>query len=84
MLLIMFYHGNLQDYLMKVLNHLQQLITVLQYYYDTKTKIKFTRSCLKQSGSIFTHKKIVNIYNVYELAVSSSHNSDPSEYFYTY
>ena len=80
MLLIMFYHGNLKDYLMKVLNHLQQLITV----YDTKTKIKFTRSCLKQSGSIFTHKKIVNIYNVYELAASSSHNSDPSEYFYTY
>ena len=28
-LLIMFYHGNLKDYLMKVLNHLQHLITVL-------------------------------------------------------
>ena len=63
---------------MKVLNHLQQLITVLQYYYDTKTKIKLTRSCLKQLGSIFTHKKNVNIYIVYELAASSSHNSDPT------
>ena len=26
-------------------------------YYGTKTKIKFTRSCLKQSNHIFTHKK---------------------------
>ena len=26
-------------------------------YYGTKTKIKFTRSCLKQSNQIFTHKK---------------------------
>ena len=47
-------------------------------YYGTKTKIKFTGSCLKQSSHIFTHKKMVNIYIVYELAVSSSHSSDPT------
>ena len=47
-------------------------------YYGTKTKIKFTRSCLKQSSQILTHKNIVNIYIVYELAASSSHNSDPT------
>ena len=47
-------------------------------YYGTKKKIKFTRSCLKQSSHIFTHKKVVNIYIVYELAASSSHNSDPT------
>ena len=47
-------------------------------YYGTKTKIKFTGSCLKQSNHIFTHKKVVNIYIVYELAASSSHNSDPA------
>ena len=41
-------------------------------YYGTKTKIKFTGSCLKQSNHIFTHKKVVNIYIVYELAASSS------------
>ena len=35
-------------------------------YYGTKTKIKFTGSCLKQSNHIFTHKKVVNIYIVYE------------------
>ena len=37
-----------------------------------------TRSCLKQSNHILTHKKVVNIYIVYELTVSSSHNSDPT------
>ena len=47
-------------------------------YYGTKTKIKFTGSCLKQSSHILTHKKIVNIYIVYELAASSSHTSDPT------
>ena len=47
-------------------------------YYGTKTKIKFTGSCLKQSSHILTHKKIVNIYIVYELAASSLHDSDPT------
>ena len=45
-------------------------------YYGTETKIKFTGSCLKQSSHILTHKKVVNIYVVYELAASSSHDSD--------
>ena len=47
-------------------------------YYGTKTKIKFTGSCLKQSNHIFTHKKVVNIYIVYELPASSLHTSDPT------
>ena len=47
-------------------------------YYGTKTRAKFTRSCLKQSDHIYTHKKVVNIYIVYELAASSSHDSDPT------
>ena len=47
-------------------------------YYGTKTRVKFTRSCLKQSDHIYTHKKVVNIYIVYELAASSSHDSDPT------
>ena len=48
-------------------------------YYCTKTRVKFTGSCLKQSSHILTHKKIVNIYIVYELAASSSHTSDPTK-----
>ena len=48
-------------------------------YYGTKTRVKFTKSCLKQSDHIYTHKKVVNIYIVYELAASSSSVSDPAK-----
>ena len=47
-------------------------------YYGTKVRVQFTKSCLKQPNHIFTLKKIVNIYIVYELAASSSHSSDPT------
>ena len=46
-------------------------------YCGTKTRVQFTRSCLRQLNFTFTHKKIVNIYIVYELMASSS-NSDPT------
>ena len=47
-------------------------------YYGNKTRVKFTRSCLKQSSHILTHKKVVNIYIVYEVGASSSQFSDPT------
>ena len=47
-------------------------------YYGTKVRLQFTKSCLKQSNHVFTHQKVVNIYIVYELAVSSSHTNDPT------
>ena len=47
-------------------------------YHDTKVKVQFTGSCLKQPKFTFTHKKVVNIYIVYELGASSSHTSDPT------
>ena len=47
-------------------------------YYGTKTRVKFTGSCLKQPKISYTHGKVVNIYIVYELAASSSHDSDPT------
>ena len=47
-------------------------------YYGTKTRVQFTRSCLKQPNFTFTHKKIINIYIVYELRTSSSYSSDPT------
>ena len=44
-----------------------------------KIRAKFTRSCLKQSNKfIYTLKKILNIYIVFELRVSSSNVNDPS------
>ena len=36
-------------------------------YYGTKTRVKFTGSCLKQDKITYTHRKIVNIYIVYEI-----------------
>ena len=47
-------------------------------YCGTKTRVKFTGSCLKQSDHIFTHEKVAIIYIVYQLAASSSHDSDPT------
>ena len=44
-------------------------------YYGPKSRVTFTKSCLKQSSHILTHKKVVNIYIVYELGASSSYVS---------
>ena len=46
--------------------------------YDTKNRVKFTGSCLQQSKISYTHRKIVNIYVVYELGASSSNINDPT------
>ena len=46
-------------------------------HYGAKTRVKFTGSCLKQPKISYTHEKVVNIYIVYELGASSSHNNDP-------
>ena len=81
MLLIMFYHGDLKDYLLALLNHLLSLIIVLptiNYYYADKIKVKFIGSCLKQDKVIFNHEKAVSIYIVYKLGASSSSSSDPT------
>ena len=48
-------------------------------YVGNKIRVKFTGSCLKQSNKLtYTHKKIVNIYIVYELGASSSNVNDPT------
>ena len=47
-------------------------------YYSTKTRAKFTGSCLKQSKISYARGKVVNIYIVYELGASSSHVNDPT------
>ena len=41
-------------------------------------RAKFTGSCLKQPIISYTHSNIVNIYIVYELGASSSHDNDPT------
>ena len=47
--------------------------------YGNKIRVKFARSCLKQSNKpSYTHRKIVNIYTVYELGATSSNDNDPT------
>ena len=47
-------------------------------HHGTKTRVQFTGSCLKQLNFTFTHKKVVNIYIVYELGASGSNFNDPT------
>ena len=65
---------------MKVLNHLQHLISLnpALNYYGTKIRVKFTGSCLKQLKISYNHGKVVNIHIVYELGASSSNFNDPT------
>ena len=53
-------------------------LTPIASYYGTKTKVKFTKSCLKQPNISYTHRKVVNIYIVSELGASSYHNKYPT------
>ena len=39
-------------------------------------RVKFTGSYLKERIISFAHEKVVNIYIVYELGASTSHNND--------
>ena len=48
----------------------------ISYYYAAKIRVKFTGSCLKQNKVIFNHRKVVNIYIVYEVGASRSNDSD--------
>ena len=48
-------------------------LTLALNYYGIKIRVKFSRSCLKQSKVSYTHGKVVNIYIVYELGASSSY-----------
>ena len=37
-------------------------------YYGTKTRVEFNGNCLIQDKVTFNHKKVVNIYIVYEIS----------------
>ena len=68
----------LSDESIKPLTTSDNSLTPELNYYGTKTRVKFTGSCLKQPKISYTHGKVVNIYIVYELGASSSHNNDPT------
>ena len=54
-------------------------LTPLIDYYGAKLRLKFNKSCLKQSNNLpYDYGHILNIYIVYELGASSSNDSDPT------
>ena len=44
----------------------------------TKTRVEFSGSCLKQDSVTFNHKKVVNIYIVYEISKSINISDYPT------
>ena len=81
--MLLFHHGNLRDYLLKLLTNLLHQILVSYLFviipYDGgKFRVKFIGGYLKQSNKLtYTYGKIVNIYIVYELGASSCNINDP-------
>ena len=53
-------------------------VTPFLDYYGTKTRLEFSRSCLKQDKVTFNHGKIVNIYIVYEISKSINISNYPT------
>ena len=52
-------------------------LTPLIGYYDVKIRLKFNKSCLKQSNKLtYSYGNRVNFYIVYELGASGSNNDD--------
>ena len=63
------------------INHIKTFdysITPELSYHGTKTRVKFSGSCLKQDKVSCNHGKIVNIYIVYELSKSYNISSYPT------
>ena len=77
------YHGNLKDYLTKLLNLMpassDNSFTSLIDYYGGKVRLKLNGSCSEQSNKlIYSYGSWVNIYIVYKLGASGSNDSDPT------
>ena len=54
-------------------------LTPLIDHYTSKIRLKFNKSCLKQSNKlIYSYGRKVNVYIVYELGASGSNDSDPT------
>ena len=47
-------------------------------YLGTKTRVRFSGSCLKQDKITYTHRKRAKIYIVYEINKKDNTSSDPA------
>ena len=66
----------LSDESIKPLPTSNNSLTPLIDYYGYKIRVKFNGSTLTQPKVSYTHKKVVNVFIVYELVGSSSHSDD--------
>ena len=75
-----FITGNLKDSLVKELILLLHLAIRLLHssYYGYKTRVEFNGTCFKQDSVTFSHRKIVNIYIVYEINKSINISDYPT------
>ena len=80
-MIVIFYHGNRKDCLMKALSLLLHPIKSFNHlvdYVGTKIRVKFNGDCLKQEKITFNQVKIVSIYIVYEIERSVNISSYPT------
>ena len=47
-------------------------------YFGTKTRVRYSESCLKQDKNTYAQGKIVNIYILYEINKNGNTSSDPT------
>ena len=69
-MILIYYHGNLKDCLMKSIKRpstSSKMLNPSVDYVGTKIKVKFNGDCLKQEKITFNQVKRVNIYIVYEI-----------------
>ena len=65
--MLIFYHGNLKDCLMKVLSLLLHLIISLIIHVGTKARVEFKGDCLKyQKNFIWLWKSSKNLYCLWD------------------
>ena len=57
---------------------LHNFLSLSLNYFGTKTRVRYSESCLKQDKSTYTQGKIVNIYILYEINKNSNTSSDPT------
>ena len=76
-----FVHGNLKNYLTKIIKSPATVNNILNVSLDclgAKMRVRFNGSYLKQDKIIYAHKTIVTVYIVYERNKSFNINSYPT------
>ena len=76
-----FVHGNLKNYLTKIIKSpatVNNILNVPLDYLGAKMRVRFNGSYLKQDKIIYAHKTIVTVYIVYERNKSFNINSYPT------